>query len=107
MIPGISIIVFLKFKDLGIRDGSTRFCFTDLLCLGLRSRGPAGGWLCGFRGPGILQGLHTNEACSSLMEQIQEKQTCDVAPSGGPLRRDPGGMCVCVRQRLDKREIKL
>lgn len=84
MIPGISIIVFLKCKDLGIRDASTRFCFSDLLCLWLGTQGATGGWLGRFVGPRTLQGPRTNEACSSLMEQIQEKQTCDVVPSGGP-----------------------
>lgn len=101
MIPGISIIVFLKCKDSGIRDASTRFCFSDLLCLGLEAQGDTGGWLGGFWGPGTLQGPHTNEACYSLMEQIQEKQTCDVVPSGGPeslteRNRTLGCVCVCV-----------
>lgn len=84
MIPGISIIVFLKCKDSGIRDASARFCFGDLLYLGLGAQGATGGWLCGLRCPRTLQGLHTNEACSPLMELMQEKQTCDVVPSGGP-----------------------
>lgn len=40
MIPGISIIVFLKCKDSGIRDASMRFCFSDLLYLRLGLKGP-------------------------------------------------------------------
>lgn len=48
MIPGISIIVFLKCKDLGIRDAAARFCFGDLLYLGAGRRRlpeePTGGW---------------------------------------------------------------
>lgn len=103
MIPGISIIVFLKCKDSGIRDASTHFCFSDLLCLGLRAQRATGGWLCGLKCPRTLQGPHTNEACSSLMEQIQEKQICDVVPSGGPEspaeRNRTLVECECVRQR--------
>lgn len=45
MIPGINIIVFLKCKDSGIRDSSTRFCFSDLLCLGLGAQRATKGWL--------------------------------------------------------------
>lgn len=84
MIPGISIIVFLKCKDSGIRDASTRFCFNDLLCLWLRAEGAAGGWLGGFWGLRTLQGPHANEPRYSLMKQIQEKQSCNVIPSGAP-----------------------
>lgn len=66
----------------------------------------------GLWGPRTLQGPHTNEACSSLMEQIQEKQTCDVVPSGGPeslVERNRTlvefvCICVCVCWRGDKRE---
>lgn len=43
MIPGISIIVFLKCKDSGIRDASVRFCFSDLLYLGFGAQGATGG----------------------------------------------------------------
>lgn len=56
MIPGISIIVFLKCKDSGIRDASTRFCFSDLLCLRLGARGATGGRLVGLWGSGTPQG---------------------------------------------------
>lgn len=101
MIPGISIIVFLKCKDSGIRDAIVRFCFSDLLYLGLRAQVATGGWLCGLRCPRALQGPHTNEACSPLMEQIQEKQTCDMVPSSGPRRacrveQDTDRMCESV-----------
>lgn len=54
MIPGISIIVFLKCKDLGIRDASMRFCFSDLLCSGLGTQGGywrLAGWVYGGPGP--------------------------------------------------------
>lgn len=46
MIPGISIIVFLKCKDSGIRDNAARFCFGDLLYLGAGGppEGLTGGW---------------------------------------------------------------
>lgn len=84
MIPCISIIVFLKCKDSGVRDASVRFCFIDLLCLGLLALKATGGWLGWRRGPGTLLGPPTNETCSSLMEQREEKQTCDVIASGGP-----------------------
>lgn len=60
--------------------------FVSAICCvwGLAPKGlPEVDWV-GLWGPRTLQGPHTNEACSSLMEQIQEKQTCDVVPSGGP-----------------------
>lgn len=43
MIPGISIIVFLKCKDSGIGEASARFCFGDLLYLGLGAQGATEG----------------------------------------------------------------
>lgn len=47
MIPDISIIVFLKCKDLGIGEASARFYFTDLLYLGLWPKGPLRGGCAG------------------------------------------------------------
>lgn len=43
MIPGISIIVFLKCKDWGIGEAGARFCLGDLLYLGLGARGATEG----------------------------------------------------------------
>lgn len=69
MIPGISIIVFLKCKDSGIRDTAARFCFGDLLYLGARGppRGPLEVGVVRLKCPRTLLGPHTNEArrCSA------------------------------------------
>ena len=96
--------------------------FVTVICCvwGLGAQGATGGWLGGLRGPRILQGPNTNEACSSLMEQIQEKQTCDVVPSGGPESLPERNktlvecvcVCVCVVSnsavmRRDKKEMML
>lgn len=78
--------------------------FVSVICCvwGAGPRGPPEVGLCGLRCPGTLQEPHTNEACSSLMEQIQEKQTCDVVPSGGPQNAAERNRtlveceCVCV-----------
>lgn len=95
MIPGISIIVFLKCKDSGIRDF---FCFSDLLCLWLRAHGGcwrSTGWVVG---PGDTTGApNANEARFSLMEQIQEKQYSDEMPGGWPKNESERKRTLVVR----------
>lgn len=60
--------------------------FVSVICCvsGSEPKGPLEVCLVWMQVPGTPQGPNTNEACSSLMEQIQEKQTCERGPSGGP-----------------------
>lgn len=87
--------------------------FVSVICCvwGLAPKGLLEVDLVGLWGPRTLQGPHTNEACSSLMEQIQEKQTCDVVPSGGPESLAERNrtlvefvcLCACQREREAER----
>lgn len=97
MIPGISIIVFLKCKDSSIRD----FLFQWFVVFVVQC--PRGYWrLVGWvAAPGDRTWPpHSNEARYPLMEQIQEKQTCDVPSWGGPESVSEQGrtlaVCLCV-----------
>lgn len=62
MIPGISIIVFLKCRDLGIGEASARFCLGDLLYLGPGAPGATEGLAVWAETPQDLPGSRTNEA---------------------------------------------
>lgn len=106
MIPGISIIVFLKCKDSGIRDTAARFCFGDLLYLGALGppRGPLEVGVVRLRCPRTLLGPHTNEArrCSDGADAGKTKPVMWLPPPPPPrwsreLRQDTAGMFLLLR----------
>lgn len=111
MIPGISIIVFLKCKDSGIREASARFYFTHLLYLGLWPKGPLRvgcvGWnalgssrVCTLMSPALLW-------WSRYRKNKPVLGSPQVVPRAGRVEQDTARVRLCVHACIVKTHFKI